>query len=85
MRRLDAPLPIFLGQLVSCLKGIETWLTSVDHDEELHEGIVNIARRRRLYDENILVSNRFTNRDARLLVGVHEAPSPRDLNPQSNS
>lgn len=57
--------------------------TSVNHDEKLHEGIVDVARRGGLYDEDILVPDGLANRDTCLLIGVHEAKGLRDVYSQS--
>lgn len=47
----------------------------MDHDQEFHEAIIDIARRSRLEDEYVLVSYRFAYGDARLLVRVVQAHS----------
>jgi hypothetical protein len=44
--------------------------TSVNHDEELHQTIVDISRSSGLKDENILITNRLSNRNTGLSVGV---------------
>lgn len=45
----------------------------MDHDEELHKPVVHVARRRRLQNEDVFVTDRLANGDAGLLVGVVQA------------
>lgn len=56
--------------------------TSVDHDQELHQPVVDVARCRGLDDEDVLVADGLADRDAGLLVGVVQTHSLRDLYPQ---
>lgn len=55
----------------------------VDHDEQFHQAIIDIARRCRLKNEDIFISNRLANRHTSLLVGVVEAHSIGDADAQS--
>src|SRR5690606_20560508 len=43
-------------------------LASVDHDKKLHQSIVDFSGRGGLQNENVLVSNRFTDCDTGLQV-----------------
>ena len=47
-------------------------LAGVDHDEQLHQTIVDVVGAGRLQDENILVSYTLANGDAGFLVRVLE-------------
>jgi hypothetical protein len=49
------------------------------HDQQLHQPIVDLPRRRRLYDEDILVPDGLANRDRGLLVGVVQGHGSRDF------
>lgn len=51
----------------------------VDHDQELHQAIVDITGRSRLDDEDVLVADRLSDCDRRLLVRVVERHGPGDL------
>lgn len=41
------------------------------HDEELHEPVIDVPRGSRLDDEDILVSNRFTNGNTGLQISFN--------------
>lgn len=56
--------------------------TCVDHDQELHQAVVDVAGCGRLDDEDILVSDRLADCDTGLLVGVVQTHSLRDLYPE---
>lgn len=55
----------------------------MDHDEELHESVIDITGCGRLEDEDILITNRFADRHTRLLVGVVKAHGVGNLNAQA--
>lgn len=57
----------------------------VDHDEQLHETIVDIAGSGGLKDEDILVSDGLANGNAGLAVGVVEAHRVSDVNAESEA
>lgn len=56
--------------------------TGVDHDQKLHQTIVDVAGCCRLDDEDILVSYGLADGNTRLLVRIVQAHSLRDLYPQ---
>lgn len=54
----------------------------MDHDQQLHEAVVDVTGSCRLNDENILISHRFAHGDTGLLVGVVEAHGLCDIDAQ---
>ena len=44
--------------------------TGMNHDEELHQGIVDITRGGGLDDEDILIPNGLSKSDTGFLIGV---------------
>jgi hypothetical protein len=59
--------------------------TSVDHDEKLHQSIVDISRSSRLEDKDVLITDGLADRNTSLTVGVVEAHSVGDFNAESTS
>jgi hypothetical protein len=55
----------------------------MNHDEQLHETIVNISRSSRLKNKHVLVTNRLSDRNTSLSVGVVQAHSVCDINAES--
>ena len=54
-------------------------LAGVDHDEELHQAVVDVVRGRGLQNEDILVSDRLADRHRGLLIRIVEAHGLCDL------
>lgn len=83
MRRADAVRPARWEQSVFvavCAKRTRrAWRvescerTSVNHDEQFHQAIVDVAGRGGLDDEDVLISNGLAHCDAGFLVGVVQA------------
>lgn len=55
----------------------------VDHDEHLHETLVDIAGGGRLEDVDVLIADRFANGDRGLLVRVVEGDGPGDFDAEA--
>jgi hypothetical protein len=55
----------------------------VDHDEKLHQSIVDISRSSRLENEDVLITDRLADRNTSLTVGVVEAHSVGNINAES--
>lgn len=53
--------------------------TGVDHDEELHQAVVDVVRGRGLQNEDVLVSDRLADRHRGLLIRIVEAHGLCDL------
>lgn len=55
----------------------------MNHDEQFHEAIVDVARGGGLQDEDILVADRLADRNTCLLIRVVEAHGVGDINAKS--
>lgn len=89
MRRADAVRPTEILARQSWLRslGEEEGLarperTCVDHDQQLHEAIIDVAWCGGLDDEDVLVSDGLAHCDTGFLVGVVEAHGLCDLDAQ---
>lgn len=75
MRRADAVRPVRIGTLACrvLLYAADAQLTGVDHDQKLHQAIVDVAWGSRLYYENVFISYRLAHGNTGFLVRVVQA------------
>lgn len=57
--------------------------TSRDHNQQLHQALVDIARGGGLHNKHILVTDRLADGEGRFLVRVVERNGPGDLDAES--